>query len=370
MKLKHQWSTSNNFLTGLTADAWWKLLKQNRFSVDPPYWHRAALISVMSVLNSWYRNREENRFATEIEATEISEAPVFILGHWRSGTTHLHNLLCQDTEKFAFPNTYQVVNPHTFLTTEEVNSRRFAGFVPDKRPMDNVELNFQTPQEDEFAPCLMTLLSPYIGVAFPREEEVYERYLTFQEVSLEETEEWKKAMLQMVKKLTLKYQRRLLLKSPTHTARIKLLLEVFPDARFVHIHRNPYDVFQSFLHYYNTAVWYTYMQRPDRSKVKDTILNRYSKLYDAYFDQRHCIPEGHFCELSFDDLERNPLKAVETIYGALSLGDFETVRPKLEGYVESLSGYQKNQHPKLNQEDCLKVSTKWKRSFDEWGYPV
>ena len=237
MKLKHQWSANNNFLTGLTADAWWKLLKRNRFSVDPVYWHRAALITVMSVLNSWYRKREENRFASEIEATEISEAPVFILGHWRSGTTHLHNLLCQDSEKFAFPNTYQVVNPHTFLTTEKVNSRRFAGFVPDKRPMDNVELNFQTPQEDEFAPCLMTLLSPYIGVAFPREEEVYERYLTFQEVSREETEEWKKAMLHMVKKLTLKYQRRLLLKSPTHTARIKLLLEVFPDARFVHIHR-------------------------------------------------------------------------------------------------------------------------------------
>ena len=118
-------------------------------------------------MNSLFRRKEERVFGERIAATTI-QPPLFILGHWRSGTTHLHNLLARDTRQFAFANTYQVVNPHTFLCTEEANTRRFAWMVPKTRPMDEMELNFQLPQEDEFAPCLMSLRSLYLGISFPR----------------------------------------------------------------------------------------------------------------------------------------------------------------------------------------------------------
>ena len=36
-----------------------------------------------------------------------------------------------------------------------------------------------------------------------------------------------------------------MLKSPTHTARVRTILEVFPDAKFIHIVRDPLVLFPS-----------------------------------------------------------------------------------------------------------------------------
>ena len=77
---------------------------------------------------------------------------MFILGHWRSGTTLLHYLLAQDAERFSFANTYQVVNPYTFLCTEETNTRRFARLVPSTRPMDNMRQS-SSGLSATFSPC-------------------------------------------------------------------------------------------------------------------------------------------------------------------------------------------------------------------------
>ena len=160
----------------------------------------------------------------------------------------------------------------------------------------------------------MTLKSPYLGISFPRRMVKFERYLSFDGVPVSEIDEWKRALLWFCKKLTLKYRRPLVLKSPPHTARIRLLLELFPDARFVHIHRHPHDVFRSTRHYWDTAVWYTYLQKPDRSQVDDEIIARYRALHDAFHEQRSLIPEGRFHELSFDALEADPVSSVREIY--------------------------------------------------------
>ena len=320
-------------------------------------------------MNSAYRRKEENLFDASVAKAKI-ESPLFILGHWRTGTTHLHNLLAQDTDQFAYSNTYQVVNPHTFLCTEETNTRRFARLVPPKRPMDNMALSFQAPQEDEFAPCLMSLRSLYLGISFARREQHYSRYLTFRDVPRVELEEWKTAFTWFLKKLTFKYHRPLVLKSPPHTARIRQLLEMFPDARFVHIHRNPYTVFQSFRHYFDTATWYSYLQRPDVTGIDDRILRRYNVLFDAFFAERNLIPEGRFHEIAFESLERDPMGEMEELYQKLDLAGFDQLRPKLQRYVDSLSNYRKNQFVELDPLMRRKVATAWERSFEEWRYPL
>lgn len=368
-RLKHRWSVAHNYLAGITAGTWRRLLAENRFEVDLVYGHRAAFITCSSLLNSVYAAREFRNYGEAIAATTIREAPLFVLGHWRSGTTLLHYLLARDTDQFAFPNTYQAVNPHTFLSTESFNARRFAWLVPPKRPMDNMALSFQTPQEDEFAPALMTLHSPYIGISFARREEHYWRYMAFRDAPTDQVEEWKKAFLWFLKKLTLKCGRRLVLKSPPHTARIRLLLELFPDAQFVHVHRNPYRVFQSFRHYFDTAMWHTYLQRPELDRIDDRILRRYQLLYDRYFEDRRLIPSGSLHEIRFDDLERDPVSAVRSVYEKFGLNGFASFEPKLRSYVESLRGYQKNEFPPLNVNERRLVACMWERSFDEWKYP-
>ena len=269
--------------------------------------------------------RKEKQLEETIRNTPLAGPPLFILGHWRSGTTHLHNLLSLDTQNFAFANTYQVTNPLTFLTTEETNTRLFARLVPEKRLMDNMAMGFELPQEDEFAPCLDTLKSSYLGISFPDRQAHYDRYLTFDDVPKDETKNWGDSLITFCKKLTYKYQRPLLLKSPSHTARIKHLLDWFPDARFVHIHRHPHQVFRSNQHYWDTAVWYTYLQKPDRSKLDLEILQRYRMLHDAFHAQRSLIPDGRFHEISFNELEANPLSTIETIYQKLDLPSFESL---------------------------------------------
>ena len=368
--LKHRWSVSHNYLAGITAGDWWRLLQENDFGVDPVYWHRAAVVSLLSVVNSWHRRKEEQEFGERIEATPIAKAPLFILGHWRSGTTHLHNLLAQDDVNFAYANTYQVVNPHTFLTTEEANTRRFAWMIPKKRPMDNMALSFESPQEDEFAPLLISLLSSYLGVSFPRREDHYQRYLSFAEVPREEIEEWKRGFTWFLKKLTFKYGRALLLKSPPHTARIRLLLEMFPDAKFVHIHRDPEEVFVSFRHYYDTAMWHTYLQRPDRSRIDDEIFQRYRDLFTAFFADRDLIPPGNFHEVSFGALERDPIATVRGVYQALSLEGADQALPRIQAYAETLKGYEKNRFTALDEATRQRIKAEWSPFYERLGYQI
>ena len=145
---------------------------------------------------------------------------------------------------------------------------------------------------------------------------------------------------------------------------------MFPDARFVHIHRNPYTVFQSFRHYFDTATWYSYLQRPDVTGIDDRILRRYNVLFDAFFAERNLIPEGRFHEIAFESLERDPMGEMEELYQKLDLSGFDQLRPKLQRYVDSLSNYRKNQFVDLDPLMRRKVALAWERSFEEWHYPT
>ena len=324
----------------------------------------------MSLANSIGGFTEDLLYAKRIQREQINEPPLFILGHWRSGTTHLHNLLAIDDRQFAFPNTYQVVSPFTFLTTEMINTRLFKWLLPATRPMDNMAMSFTAPQEDELALCMHSLRSLYLTISFPRRESHYARFLTFEHAEPGDARRWQDALVWFVQKLTYKYRRAILLKSPCHTARIKLILDVFPEARFVHIHRNPYDVFRSSQRYWDTATWYTYLQRPDRSRVDDDILQRYVTLYDAFFRERSLIPAGRYHEMCFENLECDAVQEIGQLYDALDMDGFQSVRPQLTQYVESLQGYQKNQHAGLPKPLRKRVANSWQRCFEEWGYDV
>ena len=102
-KLKHQWSIGHNYLTGITFGKWCKLLAQNGFQISPAYAHRAAVITVASLSNAGFAALENLRYGKAVANSTISQPPLFILGHWRSGTTLLHELLAQDTAQFQFP---------------------------------------------------------------------------------------------------------------------------------------------------------------------------------------------------------------------------------------------------------------------------
>jgi omega-hydroxy-beta-dihydromenaquinone-9 sulfotransferase len=194
--------------------------------------------------------------------------------------------------RYAYPNFYQAYFPHTFLRTEEKTRAFFAPAIPPKRLHDNVAQGFDLPNEDEFAIAIASRCSPYMLFSFPRSTALYERYLTFRDVPEADIARWKEELLRYTKKLTYRHKRPLLLRSPPHTGRVRLLLELFPGAKFIHVYRNPYAVFASTRHLNDVLTKFCGFQLPDPSDRDDGVIRRYKAMHDAYVDQRGLIPKA------------------------------------------------------------------------------
>src|SRR3954451_4793994 len=147
---------------GCSFPAWARLLLRNHFAVSPSLAHIPFVVTNASLINSGLRLLQEAWFGSKLDRVPVP-APLFIVGHWRTGTTLLHELLILD-ERHSFPTTYQCLDPNHFLLTERL-ARRWLGFLlPKRRPVDNMVLGWDRPQEDEFALCMMGQPSPYLTI--------------------------------------------------------------------------------------------------------------------------------------------------------------------------------------------------------------
>ncbi len=207
---------------GLTFPQFIRFLRQGP-RLDWTYSLKTASVGVTSVINSIEAAIEHLRFGRAIERTQITKPPVFILGHWRSGTTLLHNLMSLDPQ-FVCPNMYEVLFPTHFLTTEKLVTSLTHWVVPKTRPMDNMPAAWSMPQEDELALLLLCGHSGYMMLAHQGDRSKYGSLFDYNDLSPQAQAEWKAALLYFLKKLTYKSGRAMLLKSPTHTYRVPVLL--------------------------------------------------------------------------------------------------------------------------------------------------
>jgi omega-hydroxy-beta-dihydromenaquinone-9 sulfotransferase len=363
-----------NFLSplqGMTLARYSRVVRRGWRGIGPTFWPRASLLAASGLFNSPFAWYEERSCRRAVEDT-VPRPPLFILGHYRSGTTHLQYLLAHNSS-FAYPNLFQSFFPHTFLSTERSLAWLVQLGLVRHRFQDHVRLSLRSPMEDEIAICVSTGLSPHMSWALPHHSSFYDRFLTFEDASVEEAERWKAALLRFVKKLTLKHRRMLVLKSPPHTARIRLLLEIFPEARFVHIHRDPHDVFRSTMHMLESIYPYWNLQAPGKHGTEEARIERvlwtYRAMYDAFFEQRHLIPQGHFYELSYEELERDPTGSLRKMYSALKLPGIDQQVVAMQDYLKVSAGYPKNSYMPVNDQMRARVARAWERAFEEWGYP-
>ena len=352
-------------LGGVTIDRLKSLLDENGWRIDAAGWPRCLALFGSAAWNTLLAAWEEDLHGAAIRATDVAP-PLFILGHWRSGTTHLHNLLAQDS-RFGFPTLYACLYPHHFLSSERWLGRLWANAVPRKRLIDNMSARFWVPFEDEFAVATMTGLSPYLGWAFPEREDHYERYLSFEGVAAEDVDRWKAALLLFVRKVALRSQKPLVLKSPPHTARVRLLLDLFPDARFVHIRRDPFEVFPSTRHMVSVAYTLSNFHAFDLRGLDERVFRRYRVLEERYRADRALIPSGRLHELTYEELVRDPIGALDRLYAALGLGDLSPALPVLDKYLAKQGEYRRNEYPPLDSATRERVKREW--GGDEVGGP-
>jgi hypothetical protein len=351
---------------GCDLFAWLRLLVRNRLAVHWSCWYIAVIVTVVSFFHTVLRLVQQAWYGERIARTPIKEGPIFIIGHWRTGTTFLHELLILD-ERHTYPTTYECFEPNHFLLTERLISRWLRFLMPSRRPMDNMAAGWDRPQEDEFALCMMGQPSPYLTIAFPNRPPQGTEYLDLEGISPRDLASWKQAFRSFLQCLTFKNPKRLVLKSPPHSCRIRVLLELFPDARFIHIVRDPYVVFPSTVNLWKSLYQTHALQRPTFAGLEEYVFSTFTRLYAKLEEGRKLVDPARFYELRYEDLVSDPVGQMRDLYEHLRLGGFDRVQPHLERYLAGLRGYETNRYevsPALEAE----IGRRWGDVIRRYGY--
>jgi hypothetical protein len=338
-----------------------------------------SLISVIYLkllMQEPFRIWENWRSRDKIHGHQLSKDPVFIIGHWRSGTSLMQYLLGCDPQ-FAYLNKFQAVFPEIFLHGEKLlkplaeRLPQTLKLIKDARNM-SVNLDWNSPSEVEIAlTTMISETSPHWGHIFPKNGEGYfNKFLFFKDTSEAEIHQWKQDYSWLINKISLKNKgRQVLVKSPANTSRIKKLLEMYPRARFIYLHRNPYDIFYSAQKLWHTMVDNLALEDFSQPQIEQKIVDIYKKLLYHYLDQRALIPKNKLVEIRFEDFIKQPLNQLFLIYEQLRMDDFQKVLPHFRSF---LAGQPEERFSSYNYEDRTIdwLNREWGFAFDEWNYPM
>lgn len=347
---------------------WLRLLWENG-GAPPAYWGKLARILIPTAMAVPLRVAERLRWGRAVARTRIDKAPVFVLGVARSGTTHLHNLLSQDPQ-YGSVSTFHAGVPTFFLIGRGRLKELMARLAPATRPMDAMAVSLDLPQEEDLAVANTCPHSAIHALSFPRRgPELYEKHCFMRGLSDRDLRQWERAYLQVLRKATLDNDgRRLVLKSPTNTGRIPQLLRLFPRARFIHIVRSPYIVYESLMHMLRSVVPIHQLHPVSEGELRDYAVFMCRETMRQYLKDRESIPEGQLVEMRFEDLERDPLPEMEAVYSGLRLPGWERARVEIESYLAGLSGYRKNRY-EFGPGTVELVRRECQFALDFWGYP-
>jgi len=355
------------FWHGMLPTDFFRLLKRGRFRLHPLRMPMAAIIATVTGFNLTLYLLQQILFGRKIAETQLEHPPIFIVGHWRSGTTLLHELMVRD-DRFAYPSTYQVFAPHHFLVSEPWITRMFFFLIPKQRPMDNMAAGWQRPQEDEFALTVLGSRSPYSRMAFPNNPPLDSDYLNMEGVAQADLEKWKAKLDWYVKLLTYKNGgKQIIMKSPPHTGRIKYLAEMFPGAKFVHISRHPYSIYPSTCRLWPALDDAQGFQIPKNEHLAEYVHDCFERMYSGYDAQYDSIDPANIMDVRYEDIVADPVGALESIYATLELADFAYVRDKIEAFADEQKGYQTNVH-NLDDETKQAIRERWSKYFTHYGY--
>lgn len=346
---------------------WKTLLKDNK--VDDIYKHKVREINIARFLIRPFRVLQRLLFDKKINNISLKEKqPIFIIGHWRSGTTHLHYVFHKD-KQFGTLSNYQTFSATTALLSMRVIKFILSPLMPKERTQDNIKMTVDKPGEEEQPLSVMSTRTGIHSWIFPNNSSYFTKYNLFQDISKEEKKAWQKDYLYILKNISFaNKEKQLLLKNPHNTSRIKELLELFPNAKFIFIHRNPYDVFISMLHLFSKVIETQFLQYLTIQERKEYIIYFYKVIMSKYLAERDLIPEGNLFEIGFDEFTGNEMKWTKKMYEKLNIDGFEDAKPRIQFYLDSVKSYKKNKFRKLSPEIKEKIQKEWGFAFKEWNY--
>lgn len=356
-------------LTGSSAGHLVRLVRENA-PVSASALPRLALALGSAVGRLPFRPLERARLGAlrPDDGELLSPPPVFIVGHWRSGTTHLYNLLSR-APRFGYVTPLATGLPGEFLTLGALIRPFLDHLLPSDRLIDRVAVDPDSPQEDEAALANLQPLSFYHGIFFPRQlRRHFRRGVFFDGCSEAQVRRWEESFLHFLEKVAVQQDSdRLLVKNPVYTARVARLRSLLPGSKFVHIYRNPFVVYQSTRSFYDALLEELSLQAVDDPPVDELILDSYPRIMSRLLEDADDVPDGDVVHVRYEDLDREPMTEARRIFEELELPGFERERERFERYLRSVADYRKNRY-EFPDEVVETVRDRWGRFVDRWGY--
>ncbi len=294
---------------------------ENRFSIDPKYRIKYRRTKVLNRILHEMARFDRIRYRSLRDRTTLSTPPVFIIGHWRSGTSFLHTLLCQ-VYPAAYTTTYQAAFPNNLFAFKGLIKFFMWVFMPRKRPTDAMKMHPDLPQEEELALGHGFFFSFYYWLYFPRKAKyMADEYMYLDDPKSKRAIEFGQHYREFIHRSQLNTRGEVFIsKNPANTARIAVLLDQFPDARFIYIKRDPYETVQSSITLFQSLLKGISLQDFDEQKVDRFVLENYKRMISTYMEEKDLIPSEQLIELRYEELTKDPAELLSAVTEQLNIG--------------------------------------------------
>lgn len=324
---------------GMSARVWASFLFEHRHLIAPKRFGRLVTISLVILISSPFALAQSLLYRWR----RIRIAPpVLVVGHWRSGTTLLHELLTLDKAAIA-PTGYDCFAPHHSIVSGWILKPLLGLLMPKTRYVDSMAFELLNPQEDEFALLLMGAPSPYISLAFPTLK-LGEMKADLDKLSLRQQLHFDRAAQAFFALMGRKKGKRLTLKSPLHAYRLARLNRLFPGLKVIHIVRDPRAVLPSTFNAISLLQGLFALGHTPASPSAADRLEAYLAYFNRFEEERKALAADQLVEITFEALIADPLATLEKLYQDLKLGDFSSLRETLTSRLAGLKSYQPSNH--------------------------
>jgi hypothetical protein len=356
-------------LSGSSLTNLYRIVRRHGRRIEPRHLARFARIAAAVFAATPLRAFESLRHSRAIRKQVVEPSPVMVLGHWRSGTTHLQNLLLSD-EQFARVSLLHCSIPHLHLTLGRFLGGLIQNRIGSKRPMDNVTLGVHEPMSEDFGLVGRSEMTHYQSYFFPDVADAEFRRTVLFENDSQSIARWQHDYMQLLQKVTYESNgKRLCLKNPPNTGRVRHLLKLFPKAKFVFVKRNPYLVHASTCRLMEKFLNQFAFQSWNAGDIESFVSRRYELLMQRWLADRSSIPTENLIEVRHEDVVREPEEAVRAIYKQLQLRGFDDMQPALARLVESTKRYQNNRYS-FEPEYLNRIAPYVQPVAELWGYSV
>jgi omega-hydroxy-beta-dihydromenaquinone-9 sulfotransferase len=327
-------------------DVWFRTLRGT--SVHPRYWIRLLGIAASSLVGTMCSTPErlglflyQRIRKTDPERFDHAPGVLIILGYYRSGTTHAHNLIACDPNAVT-PRWYQTLMGQGFLISWTITRFLLVPFLGSSRPQDGVGFGPRWPGEDDFALASWGSCSTLPGrLILPSTWDCWKRWNTLETCTEHEHARWRKTLAQFAWKVTRRNTDKLLiLKTPSHGAHIDQLLHVFGDrARFIHISRDPHRVIESNMRLHDSLKEHLLEDPLDAESLRARIVEEYHLVESRTDKALKSLDQSRFAQLRHEDLIVDPIGQLSKAYQQLNMPMSQSHTRAIELYLSELGHY-------------------------------